>query len=217
MPQKTNKKEVTNKKEDTVAKKQEIKTNAKNNKFKKVESESESSSDSDSDKVSDINEDEITDDMVSKDAMSKLEESFKEKVIKYIKIDDLMRKETIDYREKMNTLKEEKEELQTYMLRYLDTMEQETVNIAGTGKLSKCESIRKGTINKDLIKQAICEQLKKDKIVKDDKTGKELAENTYNLMESKREIKKKVYIKRTFERPKKEKQAKKNKKGGSKK
>jgi len=91
----------------------------------------------------------------------------------------------------MNTLKEEKEELQSFMLRYLDSMEEDTVNIDGTGKLSKCESIRKGAINKDLIKQAICEQLKKEKIVKDDKAGKELAENTYNLMESRREVKKK--------------------------
>jgi len=215
MPQKTNKKETTDK-VITKKEREDIKKKEKQVVKQKGKKDKSSTDTTDSDIVSEIDDD-ITDDMVSKDAMSKLEDSFKEKVIKYIKVDDLMRKETIEYREKMNTLKEEKEELQSYMLRYLDSMEQETVNIEGTGKLSRCESVRKGAINKELIQQAICEQLKKEKIVSDDKTGKALAENTYNLMESKREVKKKVYIKRTFERPKKEKKSKKDNKKGSKK
>lgn len=215
MPQKNNNKEITkvnqkelNKKERKEVNQKEVNQKETKNDKKKTLKE-DTDSDNDSDIVSEI-DDAMTTDIVSKDATSKLEEAFKEKVIKWIKIDDLMRKETIEFRDKMNTLKEEKEEMQTFMIRYLDSMDENIIDVKGSGKLSKCESVRKGTINKDLIKQSICEQLKKEKIVKDDKAGLELAENTYNLMESKREIKKKVYLKRTFDRPKKDKKGKKN-------
>ena len=133
-----------------------------------------------------------------------IKKDFLEKVIKYIKTDDLIRKETLEYKEKMNTLKEQKEDLETYILRYLDTVEEDQINIDHNGKLSKYESVRKSSINKDIIKESICEQLKKENIIKDEKKIKELAELTYDTMEKKREVKKKTYLKRTFEKKKKE-------------
>lgn len=127
-------------------------------------------------------------------------DDFLERVVKYIGIDDLMRKENAEHRERMFTLKEEKANIEKLLLRYLDIIEQDVVNIAGKGKLKKCQSVRKSGINKDLIKKSICEQLKKDKIVKDDKKAEELAEMTLNVIESKRETTVKTYIKRTLER-----------------
>ena len=104
-----------------------------------------------------------------------MKKDFLEKIVKYMKTDDLIRKETLDYKEKLNTLKEQKEELETYILRYLDTVEEDQINIDGNGKLAKCESVRKSGINKDIIKESIYEQLKKENIVKDEKKLKELA------------------------------------------
>lgn len=180
---------------------------------------SKSVSDSDSDRIpsyhgknaSDISDEEVlSDETISKKAKeSFVKNEFLEKIIKYIKIDDLIRQETSEYREKINTLKEEKNEMESFILRYLDHVEENVVNVQGAGKLTKQESIRKGGLNKDIIKDSIYEQLKKEKLVTDEKIGKELAENTFNLMEEKREKKSKIYLKRTMERKKKEKKKKK--------
>lgn len=129
-----------------------------------------------------------------------IERDFLEKVIKYIKTDDLIRKETLDYKEKISTLKEQKDNIETYILRYLDTIEEDQIKIEHNGKLSKYESVRKSSINRDIIKDSIYEQLKKENIISDEKKLKELVELTYDTMEKKRDVKKKVYLKRTFEK-----------------
>ena len=148
----------------------------------------------------------MTDDMVSANAKKHfLETDFLEKIVKYVKTDDLIRKETVDFKEKINTLKEEKEHLETYILRYLDSVEEDLVNMTGNGKLIKTESVRKSAINKDIIKLSIYEQLKRENLIKDDDKGKLLVDSTYELMEGKREIRKKTYLKRTFEKKKNEK------------
>lgn len=156
---------------------------------------------SDSDDVSSIDEKQEAKKLDEKKEFIK--KDFLEKVIKYIKTDDLIRKETLEYKEKINTLKEQKDDLETYILRYLNTVEENQINIDHNGKLAKYESVRKSSINKDIIKESICEQLKKENIIKDENKIKELAELTYDTMEKKREIKKKTYLKRTFEKKKK--------------
>lgn len=148
-------------------------------------------------------EDEITNDQVSQKLDKKVQTDFLDKVIKYVKTDDLIRKETLEFREKINTLKEEKIALESHILRYLEEVDQEVVNIGASSKLTKAESIRKSTISQDIIKISIFEQLKKEGLVKDDKKCMELAEMTYNLMDSKREKKTKTYLKRTFKKKKK--------------
>lgn len=140
-----------------------------------------------------------------------IQTDFFEKVIKYVKTDNLIRKETADFREKINTMKEEKQELEKFILRYLEIQEENVININGSGKLTKYESIRKKGINKDIIQQAISDQLKKEKLVTDDKKLKELVEATYNIMEGKREQTVKTVLKRTFLKEKKEKKPKENK------
>lgn len=131
-----------------------------------------------------------------------MQNDFIEKIIKYIKTDDLIRKETSEYKEKINTLKEEKIELESCILQYLDSKDYNIINIDDKNSLKKYESIRKSGINKDIIKQSIYEQLKNEKIVHDDK-AMELAEITYNMMECKRIKKTKVCLKRIMERKKK--------------
>jgi len=153
-------------------------------------------------------EDEITNDYVSKKVKEKVEDEFLDKVVKYVKIDDLIRKETLDYREKVNTLKEEKEVLETYILRYLDKVDNDVINVGSNGQIAKHETVRKSAINKDIIRESIFEQLKKEKLIKDDKKGKEIADITCELIDSKREVKTRTYLKRTLPKGK----GKKNKK-----
>jgi hypothetical protein len=137
-----------------------------------------------------------------------IKNDFLEKIIKYVKIDNLIRKETVEYKERVNTLKEDKQELENYILRYLEDKKEDIVFIEGSGKLTKYESIRKSGLNKDIIKQSICDQIKKEKLMTDDNKIKELAELTYEVMENKREKKVKTTLKRTFNKEKKEKPAK---------
>lgn len=134
-----------------------------------------------------------------------IQTDFFEKVVKYIKTDNLIRKETAEFREKINTLKEEKNDLESFILKYLDFQEENVINIQGSGKLTKYESIRKKGINKDIIQQAIYDQIKKEKLIDDDEKLKELVEATYNVMEGKREKTTKTVLKRTFIKEKKEK------------
>lgn len=160
-------------------------------------------------------EEKENDDIKKKAKEAFIETDFFEKVIKYIKADNLIRSETVQFREKINTLKEEKQDLETFILRYLDYQEEKIININGSGKLTKYESIRKKAMNKDTIQQAICDSIKKEKLLTDDTKIKELAEHTYNIMEDKREKTTKTVLKRTFIKEKKPKAKKVNTKNNA--
>jgi hypothetical protein len=125
---------------------------------------------------------------------------FMEKIIKYIKTDDLMRQEALNHKEKIATLKEQKSDLEQFILKYLTSMEEDQINIEGSGKIKKYESTTRSSITKDMIKESICEQLNKTNLIKDKKKARILAEHTYDIMENKREKKTKVCLKRIKER-----------------
>lgn len=115
-----------------------------------------------------------------------------------------MRIETAMHREKMNTLKEEKSNLEEFILRYLDTINQDIVNMGDGGKITKYESVRKSGLNEEIIKKSLYEQIKKEDLIQDENKIKQLIETTFDLMQNKREIKKKVCLKRTIPKEKKQ-------------
>lgn len=146
------------------------------------------------------------DDEISQKAKNEyINTTFLDNIIKYVKIDDCIRMETAEYKEKVATLKESKAELESTILKYLDEAQENIVNMQGSGKLIKYESIRKGALNKDIIKQSMFERIKKENIITDENKINELVEQTVDMMEGKREIKKKVCLKRTFEKKNKKK------------
>jgi len=165
------------------------------------ESESIKDNSNGSDNVPD--EDDFDEDTKQELKKKKLNSDFLDKIIKYISTDDLIRQETIEFREKVNTLKERKAELESHIMRYMDIIDEKQVNMDNKGSIVKYESVRKGAINKDIIKESIYEQLKKENMIQNEKEGRALAEITYDIMEKKREIKKTVKIKRIVERKKK--------------
>lgn len=128
---------------------------------------------------------------------------FREKIIKFIKLDDAIREETIVYKQKIETLKLQKEEMSDYILRHLEDVGEKEVDLNKQGKISKYTSTRKSGLNKDIIQQSIYEKLKNDKLVKTDEEGRILAQATYDIMEGKREVKTKVTLKRIIKREKK--------------
>lgn len=141
--------------------------------------------------------------MSKKSCESTVPDIFREKIIKFIKLDDLIREETIAYKEKMETLKTQKEEMSQYILRHLDDVGEKEIDLSKQGKISKYTSTRKSGLNKDIIQQSIYEKLKTDKLVKSDEEGRLLAQATYDIMEGKREVKTKVTLKRLVKKEKK--------------
>lgn len=131
--------------------------------------------------------------------------NFREKIIKFIKLDDLIREETIAYKEKIETLKLQKEDVSGYILRHLEDVGEKEIDLETKGKISRYTSTRKSGLNKDIIQQSIYEKLKNDKLVKTDEEGRILAQATYDIMEGKREVKTKVTLKRIVKREKKSK------------
>lgn len=130
---------------------------------------------------------------------------FKEKILGYIKIDDLIREKM----EEIKELKEKKELCEEYILKNLDKNESNFINIPG-GKLIKNQSETKGPLKADVIKEAIIDGLKKDNITNEENTVK-VVEDILTLMEEKRGKVNRVNLKRTFERVKKKKEPKKKK------
>jgi hypothetical protein len=118
-----------------------------------------------------------------------------EKIIKYIKIDDSIKEKQKEIREQMKVMKTQKESMEKYIITYLESINEEFVNIEGTAKLTKTVTNTKGAINYDNIKLSVIDSLKKQDVDEDKIKG--LLEDVVNTIEKNRPIKTKTYIKRT--------------------
>jgi hypothetical protein len=87
---------------------------------------------------------------------------FQENVIKFVKIDDLIRKKTTELAE----LKSQKKPIETFILKYLDQVNETVVEITN-GKLRKNKSETKAGLTIDIIKEAIEKKVKDPKIVEE--------------------------------------------------
>lgn len=135
---------------------------------------------------------------MSNNTKKKIEDAFIDKVIKYIGTDNLIRDETKEFKEKMITLKKEKQQLEKYIITYLENKHEEQINIDNNCKLTLVESSRKMAVNKNIIQNSIVEQLKKCNLIQNDDECQEFIESVYDTMEDKRETKIRTYLKRTF-------------------
>ena len=119
------------------------------------------------------------------DKKKKISKEFQENVIKFVKIDDLMRKKQKEIAE----LRSQKKPCEDYILKYLDQIDESVIEISN-GKLRKNKSETKVPLNQDIIKNAI-----KDK-VSDPTTVEEIIKN----MDKLRPMNTRVNLKRTKNR-----------------
>ena len=75
---------------------------------------------------------------------------FQENVIKFVKLDDLIRKK----QKEMNELKQQRKPCEEFILKYLDEIGESTVDISN-GKLRKNKSETLTPLTKDIIKDSI--------------------------------------------------------------
>ncbi len=172
------------------------------------DSSSNNSSEEDSSKISSVEDSENVSSKMSskkeKDNDKSVSNDFKEKIISYIKVDDLIRKK----QEEIKELKDKKEEFEEYILKFMDKSDASFVNIPG-GKLIKNQSETKAPLKIEIIKESIIEGIKKEKLSESEEVNKKVIDEIIELMETKRGKVNRINLKRTFERIKKKKPAKK--------
>lgn len=120
----------------------------------------------------------------------KITKEFQENVIKFVKLDDLIRKK----KQEVSELSDQKKPCEEFILKYLDNVNENVIEITD-GKLRKNKSETKAALKQDVIKNAINEKIADPKIV----------EEILNLMEMKRPLNTHVNLKRTAKRNKKQK------------
>ncbi len=155
-----------------------------------------------SDEVEDLNDeekkkmDEKEIDDISRDAEKNFAiTEFKDKVIKYVKVDDMIRKKM----EEIKELKNQKKPCEEFIIRYLEKQDAGFVTVSG-GKLVKNESESKAPLKTDMIKDAIKEGIQTKKLVDPNDVSRcdKITEEILELMDKKRPINKKVNLKKTF-------------------
>jgi hypothetical protein len=165
-----------------------------------MKKEKEIKKDDDSSDISSYNENDDYENMTNDEISQRGKEKFfkselMEKIIKYIKIDDSIKDKQKEVREQMKVLKTQKEEMEKYIITYLESINEEYVKLGETGKLTKTVSQTKGAIKPDNIKVSIFDELKKEKIA--DEKINELLTNIVDNIEKSRPVKTRTYIKRT--------------------
>lgn len=132
------------------------------------------------------------------------EDNFIEQVIKYIKLDDLIKEKQKKDKEEINVLKEKKKIYEKNIMVHLDETDNTFINIGSRGKLVKNVSNVKGTINKEHIKSGIVDGLTESEIVKDNELCNKVVETIMEIIDKKRPVKQREYLKRVNPRaPKK--------------
>ena len=156
----------------------------------------------DSSDISSYDEDNDYENMTSDEISQKAQDKYfktelMEKIIKYIKIDDSIKEKQKEIREQVKCLKTQKSDMEKYIITYLESINQEFVNIEGAAKLTKTISTTKGAIKTDNIKSSLVDGIKKQNINLDSKKVDELLESVLEFVETNRPTKTRTYIKRT--------------------
>lgn len=126
----------------------------------------------------------------------------KEHLITFIKYDDLIR----EYNAKIKVLKDNKKKSEDFLIKFMQSEDLGYVDNIDTGaKIIKYENDRKSPIKLDIIKDAIKEGIKTEKLIMDDFKCDEFSINILNLLDKKRKITKTVTLKRSGIKTKKNK------------
>jgi hypothetical protein len=172
--------------------------------------------DLDSSDISSMDEDDI-DMLTNQDIEKKATNTFVqnellERITKYLKIDSKIKEKQKEVREYMKSMKEQKDSMEKYIIKYLEDVNEEFIKIDGEGKLVRTQTITRGAINNDNIKTSVGNSLKKENIKLDDKTFMNLIQTILEQVETNRPQKTRTYIKRTKETKKETTEAKKKEK-----
>ena len=156
----------------------------------------------DSSEVSSIDEYD-DDDMISQKATDDyIKTELLEKIMKYFFIDTSIKEKQKEIREEMKALKDQKIEMENFILRYLESIEEEFVEINGHGKLIKKTRVTKGAIKVDFIKNAVSDKLKEKGLFRNENDLNTFVETILGSIDEKRPTTSKTFIQRSTKKDK---------------
>jgi hypothetical protein len=120
-----------------------------------------------------------------------------DKVIKYMKIDDLIKQKQDEHKKEIKQMKEGKEALEKFLIEYLDKINEECINVGKKASLIKTESKRAAPIKVEDISTSLIDGFKKFEIYDDDEQIERVVKEFISTIEAKREVKTRKYLKRT--------------------
>lgn len=161
----------------------------------------------DSSDISSMDEDDI-DMLTNQDIEKKATNSFVQnelldRITKYLKIDSKIKEKQKEVRECMRVMKEQKNDMEKYIIKYLEDVDEEFIKIDGEGKLIRTQTVTRGAINNDNIKKSVIDGLSKENVKLDDKTFLSLIQTILDQVESNRPKKTRTHIKRENEKKEK--------------
>jgi hypothetical protein len=143
--------------------------------------------------------DDMHSDMLSdSDNEEEISDEFKEKVVNYVNLDDLIKKKQTEIKE----LNKKKKVFEEYIIKYLDVVEESVIDL-GHGKIKKNKKVSKCALTQPIIKTSIIEGLMKHDLIKTNEDGATILNSILELMDAKRNNKESVKLNRTNPRKKK--------------
>lgn len=119
-----------------------------------------------------------------------------DEIVRYVKLDDIIRKKQKEFRDELQVIKVQKKDLEANIITHLERAGEDYFTF-GTGKLIRAESRTKGAIKPDFIKNSVIDCIKRDNLIEDEQKCIELVNNILTSVDRYRPVNNKVYIKRT--------------------
>lgn len=188
-------KKVNKKKQDT-----ESKADVKDSSDISDMADNESLSDAfkyDATKKSQSNGEEDYDEMDEEEKKKYIETVVLDRVIKYIKLDDVIKQKQNEHKKEMKAIKDSKEQLEHFLIGYLDKVDEEYIQLGNKSTLIKTEVKTKAPPKMEDISVCLVEGFRKHEIYEDDTEIKRVVKDFIETIEAKREVKTRKYLKRT--------------------
>jgi hypothetical protein len=119
-----------------------------------------------------------------------------DRVIKYVKLDDVIKKKQTDHRKEMKIIKESKEKMEQFLINYLDKTNEEYIQIGNKAQLIKTQTTTTSKPKIQDIETCLIDGLKQQKIYEDDGQILQLVKNLLGQIDAKSKKKTRTYLKR---------------------
>lgn len=129
-------------------------------------------------------------------------------VIKYIKLDDVIKKKQNEHKKEMKAIKDTKEQLEQFLLNYLEKVNQEYVELANMSKLTKTETTTKSPPKLEDITLCLMDGFKEYEIYENEEEIKRVVSELVKKIDDKRETKTRKFLRRENINEKQKKNAK---------
>ncbi len=119
-----------------------------------------------------------------------------DRVVKYLKFDDIIKEKQTKHRIEMKKIKETKDKLEQYLIEYLDKVNEDNIQIGNKTTLIKTETQTKSQPKMEDISVCLVDGFKKYELYNTDEEIHKVVADFIKIIEDKRTIKTRKYIKR---------------------